>query len=86
MRDAETAHLELGTLLADRRAEAALVFPCNGRGTRLFDDPHHAAGLLQRAVGPVPVGGFFAAGEFGPVGGRNFVHGFTVSMALLRPR
>jgi small ligand-binding sensory domain FIST len=86
VRDAETAHLELGTLLADRRAEAALVFPCNGRGTRLFDDPHHDAGLLQRAVGPVPVGGFFAAGEFGPVGGRNFVHGFTVSMALLRPR
>jgi small ligand-binding sensory domain FIST len=28
--------------------------------------------------------GFFAAGEFGPVGGRNFVHGFTASVVLLR--
>ena len=30
--------------------------------------------------------GFFAAGELGPVGGRNFVHGFTASVALLRDR
>jgi small ligand-binding sensory domain FIST len=86
VRDAETAHLELGSLLADRQAEAALVFPCNGRGTRLFDDPHHDAAALRKAVGPVPVGGFFAAGEFGPVGGHNFVHGFTASVGLLRPR
>jgi hypothetical protein len=25
----------------------------------------------------LPVAGFFAAGEFGPVGGRNFLHGST---------
>ena len=30
--------------------------------------------------------GFFAAGELGPVGGRNFVHGFTASMALFTDR
>jgi small ligand-binding sensory domain FIST len=29
--------------------------------------------------------GFFAAGEFGPVGRRNFIHGQTASFALLRP-
>jgi small ligand-binding sensory domain FIST len=86
VRDAATAHDELGTLLADREAQAGLAFLCNGRGTRLFDDPHHDAGLLGRALGPVPMGGFFAAGEFGPVGGHNFVHGFTASVALLRPR
>jgi small ligand-binding sensory domain FIST len=28
--------------------------------------------------------GFFAAGELGPVGGRNFLHGFTASIALLQ--
>jgi hypothetical protein len=33
-------------------------------------------------LGDPPVAGFFAAGELGPVGGRNFVHGFTASMAL----
>jgi small ligand-binding sensory domain FIST len=26
------------------------------------------------------VAGCFAAGEIGPVGGRNFVHGFTASI------
>jgi small ligand-binding sensory domain FIST len=32
------------------------------------------------------VGGFFAGGEFGPVGGHNFVHQFTASIALFRTR
>jgi small ligand-binding sensory domain FIST len=86
IRDAETAHAELSSLLASRQAEGALVFTCNGRGTRLFDDPHHDAAMLQRAIGAAPVGGYFAAGEFGPIGGRNFVHGFAASMALLRHR
>jgi hypothetical protein len=30
--------------------------------------------------------GFFAQGELGPVGGQNFLHGFTASMALFRGR
>ena len=50
---------------------AALMFMCNGRGTRLFDEAHHDAGLVQRSLGPVPVAGFFAAGEIGPVGGHQ---------------
>lgn len=86
VRDADTAHQELAALLAGRRADAALVFTCNGRGTRLFDESHHDAALLEASIGAVPVGGYFAAGEFGPIGGHNFVHGFTSSIALLRPR
>ena len=66
-----------------RRADGALVFTCNGRGSRLFDEPHHDARVLADLLGPVPLAGFFAAGEIGPVGGHNFVHGFTASMALL---
>ena len=66
LRDAATAHRELSTLLEGRRAEAALMFTCNGRGTRLFDGAHHDARMLQRSVGPVPLAGFFAAGEIGP--------------------
>jgi small ligand-binding sensory domain FIST len=27
----------------------------------------------------------FCAGEIGPVGGRNFLHGFTASVLLLSP-
>jgi small ligand-binding sensory domain FIST len=86
LRDAVTAHRELSTLLEGRRAEAALLFTCNGRGTRLFDGAHHDARMLNRSVGPVPVSGFFASGEIGPIGGHNFVHAFTASVALFRER
>jgi small ligand-binding sensory domain FIST len=32
--------------------------------------------------GKIPVAGFFAQGEIGPVGGSNFLHGYTASVAL----
>ena len=35
-------------------------------------------------LGPIPAAGAFCAGEIGPVGGRNFLHGFTASLALFR--
>jgi len=41
-------------------------------------------GALVDHLGPIPMAGCFAAGEIGPVGGKNFVHGFTVSVALFR--
>jgi small ligand-binding sensory domain FIST len=83
LRDARTADEDLRVLLKGRRAEGALVFTCNGRGSRLFEEPHHDARVVSDLLGPVPLAGFFAAGEIGPVGGQNFVHGFTASMALL---
>lgn len=87
VRDADTADEDLRELLrADAagaaRPAAALVFTCNGRGTRLFGGPNHDAAVLGEVVGPVPLAGFFAAGEFGPVGGKNFIHGFTASVVL----
>jgi small ligand-binding sensory domain FIST len=86
LRDAESAHRDLKTILIGQHADGALMFTCNGRGTRLFDESHHDASVLSRQIGPVPVGGFFAAGEIGPVGGRNFVHSFTASIALFTDR
>ena len=85
VRDAATADEDLQHLLAGHEADAALLFTCNGRGVRLFGTSDHDAGVLDERVG-VPAAGFFAAGEFGPIGGRNFVHGFTASIALLRER
>lgn len=64
----------------------ALLFTCNGRGTRMWDEPHHDITTLREVLGPVPIAGFFAAGELGPVEGRNFVHGHTASIALFRPQ
>jgi small ligand-binding sensory domain FIST len=62
-------------------AAGALLFTCNGRGSHMFEVPDHDAAALQDSLG-VPTAGFFCAGEIGPVGGRNFLHGFTATMAV----
>ncbi len=87
VRDGGTADAELRGLLAGvggaaAAPAAALLFTCNGRGTRLFDQPHHDAAAIGNSLGEIPLAGFFAAGELGPVGGQNFTHGFTASIAL----
>jgi small ligand-binding sensory domain FIST len=88
VRDAQTADEDLRTLLAahaDRPPAGALLFSCNGRGTRMFEQPHHDVALLRKTLHAPPVAGFFCAGELGPVGGKNFIHGHTASIALFRP-
>jgi small ligand-binding sensory domain FIST len=82
VRDAATAHRELVELLTGRHADGALVFTCNGRGTNLFATPNHDAAVVGELLGTTAVAGMFCAGELGPVGGRNFLHGFTASLAL----
>jgi small ligand-binding sensory domain FIST len=88
VRDAATADEDLQALLRldlsahEHRPRAALLFSCNGRGTRLFAEPHHDARVLRAEAGNIPLAGFFAQGELGPVGGQNFIHGFTASVAL----
>ena len=67
--------------LGSTPAAGALLFTCNGRGSHMFEIPDHDAAAIEDALG-VPAGGFFCAGEIGPVGGRNFLHGFTATMAL----
>jgi len=88
VRDASTARQDLELLLApqafDSPAAAALVFLCNGRGRRLHGEPDGDIVPLQEALGGVPAAGFFCAGEIGPVGGRNHLHGHTASLAVLR--
>lgn len=90
IRDAQSADEDLQTLLAESRAAGAnpaggLLFTCNGRGTRLFDAPNHDAAAVDAAFSGLPLAGFFAQGEIGPIGGANFVHGFTASLALVEP-
>jgi small ligand-binding sensory domain FIST len=83
VRDAEAADEDLNELLAGVGAvRGALLFTCNGRGVHLFGHPDHDTGLIEEWLGPVPLAGAFCAGEIGPVGGRNFLHGFTASIAL----
>jgi small ligand-binding sensory domain FIST len=82
VRDAAAADEDLHELLTGHDASAALMFTCNGRGRRLFGVPDHDAGVVDRLLGPLPLAGAFCAGEIGPVGNRNFLHGFTVTLAL----
>ena len=88
VRDAATADEELRSLLERHAMElpgapaGALLFTCNGRGSRMFPTPDHDAQLVSKHFGGVPLAGFFCAGELGPVGGKNFLHGFTASLAV----
>ena len=88
VRDAESADEDLHSLLQmdlnahESRPAGALLFTCNGRGTHLFGTPHHDARAIQAEAGDLPLAGFFAQGELGPVGGKNFIHGFTASVVL----
>ncbi len=88
VRDAASADADLREALAAQSealrpggAAGALLFTCNGRGSHMFSLPDHDALAIEDALG-VPAGGFFCAGEIGPVGGRNFLHGFTATMAV----
>ena len=91
VRDAKTAAEEMRLLLEGETLLTsadpplgALLITCNGRGTRLFDMPHHDVSLTRQVLGAIPVAGFFAAGELGPVGQKNFIHGHTAVLALFR--
>jgi small ligand-binding sensory domain FIST len=68
--------------IGDRNIAGGLLFTCNGRGSRMFSTPDHDAALLASELGNPPIAGFFCGGELGPVGSKNFLHGFTASMAL----
>ena len=90
-RDAASAGQDLGdalerelAALAGRGPAGVLLFTCNGRGSRLFPTPDHDAGMVAKILGPIPTAGFFAAGELGPVGGKNFLHAFSASFAVFR--
>ncbi len=58
------------------------MFTCNGRGSHLFGEPDHDARLVHEQVSRGAVAGMFCAGELGPVGSQNFVHGYTASVVL----
>jgi len=91
VRDAETATEDLRKMLETVRSERSapaggLCFSCNGRGTRMFDEPGHESEIIFETLGRFPLVGHFAAGEFGGVGGRTFIHGHTLSLALFSDR
>lgn len=92
LRDGRAADEELRALLQQARGSlgdtepiAALVCCCNGRGADLFGEPDHDARAIGEQLGLRSLAGFFCNGEIGPVGLRNYLHGYTASIALIVP-
>ncbi len=88
-RDATAANEDMMALLnrayeqlKNRKIYGGCLCSCNGRGSGLFGYPNHDAGLIQRRLGPIGLSGFFCNGEIGPIGDKNFLHGYTASLAL----
>jgi small ligand-binding sensory domain FIST len=89
LRDGAAAADDLARRLARTPAEGAagaLLFSCLGRGRGLFGEPDHDSRAFARALGPVPLAGFFCNGEIGPVEGRTFLHGYTSAFGIFRPK
>jgi small ligand-binding sensory domain FIST len=88
VRDGDSADEDFREVLQRQLTElhappaGALLFTCNGRGQGMFGVADHDASALDYAFAGAPAAGFFAAGEIGPVGQRNFVHGFTATVAV----
>ena len=89
IRDKNAASEDLHILLAQDRVanpnnepKGALLFSCNGRGHHFFTQPHHDVTAVRDRVGNIPIAGFFAGGEIGPVGGKNYLHAYTASLAM----
>ena len=90
LRDPKTSQQELRRHLAARSLSGALpagalMFNCLGRGKSFYGVPHHDARTVRTYSGAYPLGGFFANGEIGPLGGQNLIHSYTASLGLFRP-
>jgi small ligand-binding sensory domain FIST len=89
LRDAAAASADLAAALERFRrtssldaVEGALLFSCVGRGAEFFADAGHDLTAVRTGLNVDGVAGFFAAGEIGPVGGRNHVHGSTATVLV----
>ena len=92
-RDALAATEDMHALLSRAKRQlagvpiyGACLCCCNGRGRHLFGAPDHDARMVQEEIGPIGMSGFFCNGEIGPIGGKNFLHGYTASLALFVKR
>ena len=82
-RDAEAAQLDLARIATEIRAElessaaphmaGALYVSCSGRGGPHFGGRHAELQMVRKALGDVPLVGFFAGGEIA----RHHLYGYT---------
>jgi small ligand-binding sensory domain FIST len=93
LRDAATSAHDLERMLRSYAASrpitpdsGALLFSCEGRGVGLYGQADHDSNAFRRLVCDVPIGGFFCAGEIGPVQTSTYLHGYTSAFAVFREK
>lgn len=93
LRDSQTADDDLSQTLSRYQARdaqtspaGALLFSCTGRGEHLYGHPNHDSNAFRDRLQGVPLGGFFCAGEIGPIGSSTHLMGYTSSFGVFRPR
>lgn len=89
LRDAETSSEDLNLMLekassANGHPQGGILVSCCGRGKNFYGTPDHDISAIQNLRGPMPLAGFFANGEISPIGDKNFVHGYTSSLVILK--
>lgn len=89
LRDADSASADLdraiASVTAQRQPVGAFVLTCAGRGRAMFTTSAHDSAAVVNGFATQGVGGLFAAGEIGPVGGANHVHAFTAVLLVVDP-
>jgi len=69
-----------------REVYGAVLTTCTGRGEQFFKVADFDAGSIHESLGPMGMAGFFCNGEFGPVCGMNFVHGYSATLGVFVPK
>ncbi len=93
LRDAETSSHDLDAMLTQYTEDGvpdsgagAMLFQCLGRGSYLYGRPDHDTDMFRDKVGDLPLAGFFCNGEIGQVSGSTYLHGYTSSFGIFRPK
>ena len=93
LRDAVTSAEDLDSILTRyvgshpiHEEAGAILFSCLGRGSYLYGRADQDTDAFREKVGNMPLTGFFCNGEIGPVGGTTFLHGYTSSFGIFRPK
>ena len=76
--EALTAQAPLSAPAAAQRIVGAVYVSCSGRGGPHFGGPSAELQIVRRALGDVPLVGFFASGEIA----RNHLYGYTAVLTV----
>ena len=69
--------------LKDAPPALGLYFDCVSRGAGLHNIPGHDSAYIRRALGPIPIAGFFTGFEIGALADQTSVLQYSGVLALI---